>query len=44
VRRWIGTSLVVLALGAGAVGVYAARQVASEAHASAEVERGERGV
>ena len=43
-RRWIGTSLVVLALGAGVVGVYAARQVASEAHASAEVERGERDV
>ena len=40
VRRWIGTGLVVLALGSGALGVYAPRP----AHALAEVESGERDV
>jgi uncharacterized protein involved in exopolysaccharide biosynthesis len=34
VRRWIGTGLVILALGAGALGLYAARSVVSDAFAS----------
>lgn len=41
VRRWIGTGLVVLALGAGALGLYAARGVVSDAFAKVTLATGE---